>query len=36
MKLLEVNIKEFEINGKNKVIIRLYRGMNELNEGYQV
>jgi len=32
---LEGNINELEINGKNKNIIDLYRGIKELKEGYQ-
>jgi len=32
---LEGKINEFEINGKNKNIIDLYRGINELKESYR-
>jgi len=32
---LEGKINELEINGKNKNIIDLYRGINELKEGYR-
>jgi hypothetical protein len=34
MKLLEVNIKELEINVKNRNIINLYWGVYELELGY--
>jgi hypothetical protein len=33
VKHLEVKINELEINGKNKNIIELYRGISELKEG---
>ena len=35
MKHLEGKCNELEINGKNKNIIGLYKGINELKEGYQ-
>jgi len=35
MKQMEDNINELEINVKNKIIMNLYRGVNELKKGYQ-
>ena len=35
VKHLEGKCNELEINGKNKNIIGLYKGINELKEGYQ-